>query len=59
MAAITPLHPVATATKAQHVDMARAALAKVYDKANHAAPADPEFWARVAELHLRTAELTD
>lgn len=54
----TPLHPIDTATKTQHLEMAKAALAAVYEKANLTEPVSSDFHAKLADLHLRVAELT-
>ncbi len=51
MAGITPQHPITTATKEQHLDMAESALAKVYEHAPFAAEVDYDFWLQVAGLH--------
>lgn len=51
MADITPQHPIATATKARHAEMAKVALAKVYEHAPYAAEVDADFWLQVAGLH--------
>lgn len=51
MPAITPKFPVETATTEQHAEMARIALAKVYEHAPYTAQVDSAFWLEVAGLH--------
>ncbi|MFI8565180.1 hypothetical protein ACIGGF_01275 [Rhodococcus sp. NPDC078407] len=51
MPTITPKFPVATGTKEQHAEMARIALAKVYEHAPYTAEVDCDFWLQVAGLH--------
>lgn len=51
MPSIIPKFPVATATKEQHAEMARFALAKVYEHAPLTAEVDSDFWLQVAGLH--------
>lgn len=51
MPTIAPRFPVATATKEQHAEMARIALAKVYENAPYTAEVDYDLWLQVAGLH--------
>ncbi|OZF28364.1 hypothetical protein CH296_19785 [Rhodococcus sp. 14-2496-1d] len=51
MAGITPQHPITTATKEPHLDMAKSVLAKVYEQAPFTAQVDSAFWLELAGLH--------